>query len=99
MKHVYEEKKQQHRRLTILRCLAVDPHQGVNESILYDMVELHGVPVTRDQVVTETLWLEEQGFLRTVDEEGLNVSYITAAGVLIASGKRQHPGVKTPSVK
>jgi len=96
---LYDEITRKHRRLTILRGLADDPHQGLNESILHDLIELRGVPLTRDQVKTEIGWLREQGFLRSEDLGGHLICFITPDGMEVATGRRRHDGVKFPSVK
>lgn len=89
----------EHRRITILRFLDASGGYSVNESILYDAVNAHGVVSTRAQVCTELAWLRDQGLVTIEDLRGLMIATLTSRGQDIATGRTTVPGVKRPSAK
>lgn len=95
----YADHLRRHRRITILRTLAAAPQYCANESLLHDVLDQVRVVSTRDQVRTELLWLEEQGFVKTETVFELMTATITEAGSEIANGRRVHPDVEKPSPK
>ncbi len=82
-------------RLVILRSL-VEANNDANESILQDCLDLYGHRISRDQVRTHLLWLEEQGLIELKDVSGCYVAYLTARGWDVAQGRTKVCGVKRP---
>ncbi|WP_149589817.1 VpaChn25_0724 family phage protein [Tabrizicola flagellatus] len=91
----YQETLRRHRRLAILRHLEASPEYTSNASILQDVLAAVGLRSTRDQVTTEIVWLQEQGFL-LADGDGFLVVTATARGAEIARGVATHPDVQRP---
>ncbi|MFN4191828.1 MAG: hypothetical protein ACK4FR_02700 [Tabrizicola sp.] len=91
----YQETLRRHRRLAILRHLEASPEYTSNASILQDVLASVGLRSTRDQVTTEIVWLQEQGFL-LADGDGFLVVTATARGAEIARGVATHPEVQRP---
>jgi hypothetical protein len=93
----YGDTLRKHRRLAILRHLeAIEEYTG-NVAILQDVLRGLGLPSTRDQVVTEIMWLKEQGFVTTLASQDFIVVTATARGVEIARGLATHPDIQRPS--
>lgn len=93
----YAETLRKHRRLAILRHLEAIPEYTGNASILQDVLRGLGLPVSRDQVVTELAWLKEQGFVTYDSGADFVVVTATARGVDIARGLATHPDIQRPS--
>lgn len=92
----YSETLRKHRRLSILRHLEACVEYTSNASILQDVLAGVGVPSTRDQVVTEIVWLREQGFVITEDRGDFVIATATQRGAEIARGLATHPEVQRP---
>lgn len=92
----YPETLRRHRRLAILRHLEACVDYTSNASILQDVLAGVGVPSTSDQVVTEIVWLREQGFLVTEDRGSFIVAAATRRGAEIARGLATHPDIQRP---
>lgn len=92
----YAETLRKHRRLAILRHLEAIPEYTGNASILQDVLRGLGLPVSRDQVVTELAWLMEQGFVSYDSGADFVVVTATARGVDIARGLATHPEIQRP---
>lgn len=92
----YAETLRKHRRLAILRHLEAIPEYTGNASILQDVLRGLGLPVSRDQVVTELAWLKEQGFVTYDSSADFVVVIATARGVDIARGLATHPDIQRP---
>lgn len=92
----YPDMVRQHRRLAILRYLEECPAYTVNAAILGDVLAGLGLPATHDQVVTEVVWLREQGFVTMVEAGGLVVATATRAGLEVAQGRTLHPEIRRP---
>lgn len=92
----YAETLRKHRRLAILRHLEAIPEYTGNASILQDVLRGLGLPVSRDQVVTELAWLKEQGFVTYDSGADFVVVIATARGVDIARGLATHPEIQRP---
>lgn len=90
----YADTLSQHRRLTILRYL-VEANQA-NVSILTDICMSKGVRSTRDQVLTEVLWLTENNMTKHEGDGDFVLVTIRERGAEIAQGQATHPGVKRP---
>lgn len=93
----YAKTVEKHRRLAILKVLLGPPAGPVNDSILTDMVNAHGVTSSRDQVRTSIGWLEEQGLAKAERLQSLVVASITARGVDVAKGRALVDGVQPPT--
>ena len=85
-----------HRRLAILRHLEGCAGYSSNASILTDVLRGVGVTSTHDQVVTELVWLREQGFVATEDHDHFVIATASARGVEIAQGHATHPDIQRP---
>lgn len=92
----YVETLSRHRRIAVLRYLEAAPHYSSNSSILTDVLRGLGVTSTYDQVVTELLWLKEQGFVLVEDLGGITIATATPRGVEIATGAATHSGIQRP---
>ncbi len=92
----YAESLRRHRRLAILRHLEACSEYTSNASILTDVLRGLGVTSTRSQVITELVWLRENGLITTIDQGEFVVATATQAGVEIAQGVSVHPEVQRP---
>lgn len=90
----YAEELREHARLAILRMLEDAPRYTSNASIMTDLLPRFGISYTRDQVVAQLSWLEEQGLLTTESLNGFVVATATVRGVEVAQGIARHPGVQ-----
>ena len=93
----YSDVLRRHRRLAILRHLEACAEYTSNGSILQSVLIGLGVQSTRDQVVSELVWLREQGFVECNDRADFVVVTATARGVEIARGLTTHPEIQRPS--
>ncbi|WNJ96551.1 ArsR family transcriptional regulator [Vibrio ruber] len=87
---------QQDRRLVILRVLNESAGYTANESILDSALDAYGHKVSRDVVLAELAWLDEQGLLTLEEVAKTQVARVTQRGIDVAEGQAQHPGVKRP---
>ncbi len=92
----YTDTISKHRRLTILKFLADSPEYTSNASILEHVCNDFGVASSRDQVMGELDWLQEQGFVTYEDNGSFRVATVTSRGVDIAKGKARNAGVQRP---
>ena len=92
----YAETLSKHRRLTILKFLADSSEYTSNASILVDVCNGFGVTSSRDQVMGDLDWLQEQGMATFDDNGSFRVATATSRGVEIALGKARHVGVHRP---
>lgn len=95
----YEQKIQEHLRITLLRLLNEDPDYTLNESLLTDLTEDYGFTPSRDKVRTELAWLKEQGLVTLDTGSNLTIAILTERGSDVARGRVTVPGVKRPSPK
>ena len=95
----YQETLRKHRRLGILRHLEACAEYTSNASILADVLDGVGVGSTRDQVLTELQWLEDNGFVSLEEKASFVVATATQSGVEIARGRATHPLIQRPSPK
>ncbi|WP_341893871.1 hypothetical protein [Ferrovibrio terrae] len=88
----------EHRRLAILRVLAMAPGYRANCSILEGAVNRVGVDSTRTQIRNEMRWLSEQG-LATLEEDlaPYLVAVATTDGIAVSQGKIMRIGVQKPA--
>lgn len=92
----YTETLRRHRRLGILRHLEGCAEYTSNASILTDVLRGLAVTSTRSQVITELVWLKENGLITTVDHGEFVIATATVAGIEIAQGVTVHPEVQRP---
>ncbi|RJE87124.1 VpaChn25_0724 family phage protein [Paracoccus onubensis] len=92
----YAEDVSRHRRLAVLRHLADVPEYVSNASILQDVLNRLGLPVSYDALQTELHWLREQSFVEFDPDTPFLVVTATRRGVDIAKGLATHPGVQRP---
>jgi Fe2+ or Zn2+ uptake regulation protein len=92
----YAETLSKHRRLTILKFLADSPEYTSNASILECVCNDFGVTSSRDQVMGDLDWLQEQGLASFEDNGAFRVATATSRGVDVASGKARNNGVQRP---
>jgi Fe2+ or Zn2+ uptake regulation protein len=93
----YREHLATHRRLALLRLLSAAAGYTANASLLTDAVNDLGITSTRDQVISELTWLQEQGLVLIETIAGVTVVTITERGTDVANGRVVVPGVKKPS--
>lgn len=92
----YAEDVNRHRRLAVLRHLAEVPEYVSNASILQDVLTRLGLPLSYDALLTELMWLREQGFVGFDPDASFIVVTGTRRGVDLARGLASHPGVQRP---
>ncbi|TDE40941.1 hypothetical protein [Antarcticimicrobium sediminis] len=95
----YSDTLRKHRRLAILRHLEGCTDYTSNASILTDVLDGVGVTSSRSQVVTEVVWLADNGFVTNQDNDGFVVVEATQSGVEIARGRAMHPEIQRPSAR
>lgn len=84
----------EHRRGYIVAILRDLPRNTANDAIMADVVNRLGVPTSRDTMRVELAWLEEQGLITTLVDEGLIVATLTERGNDCADGRAMVPGVR-----
>jgi hypothetical protein len=96
----YAEALRRHRRLAILRHLEACAEYTSNASILTDVLRGLGVTSTRSQVVTELVWLRENGLITTIGPgtagDDFVIATATLAGIEVAQGVTVHPEIQRP---
>lgn len=93
----YGHFQRRHQRLAILRHLEAIPEYTGNASILQDVLRGLGLPMSRDQVTSELVWLKEQGFVTFGEVSDFIVVSATGRGIDIARGLASHPDIQRPS--
>lgn len=83
-------------RLLLLRILNEMPGYQSNSSVLVTGLEHYGHAVSRDQVKTQLVWLEEQCLVKLQQLETVTVATLTERGMDVATGRARVPGVKRP---
>lgn len=87
-----------HARLTILRTLSEAYGHSSNDSMLIDVMQSFGLPVTRDLLRTQLGWLEEQGLIRlSKPNDALLVATLRERGHDVATGRARLEGVAQPT--
>ncbi|MDO5290227.1 MAG: ArsR family transcriptional regulator [Pseudomonadota bacterium] len=84
------------RRLVLLRILAEMPGYRSNSSVLRTLLERWGHTPSRDQVVGDLVWLQEQGLLSGEQLGSVLVATLTERGHDVATGRARVPGVARP---
>ena len=85
----------QDQRLLILRSLD-DAGYDANESILITCLDQFGHRISRDQMRSHLIWLEEQGLVVNKVISDYFVTHITEKGLDVAQGRTIVHGVKRP---
>jgi Fe2+ or Zn2+ uptake regulation protein len=87
-----------HARLAVLRALFESIEHTANDSMLSDVMERLGLPITRDQLRGQLGWLEEQGLIRLKrPTDGLVVATLRERGGEVARGRVFIDGIQRPS--
>lgn len=87
-----------HARLAILRALTESGQHTANDSVLAQLMETLGLPVTRDQLRTQLGWLEEQGLVRLArPNDSLVVVALRERGADVALGRAHVDGIQRPA--
>ena len=87
-----------HVRLAVLRALHDAPTHSANDSVLATAMGELGLPVTRDQLRNQLIWLEEQQLVRLVrPKETMIVVTLRERGAEVALGMAAVEGVQRPS--
>lgn len=84
------------RRLVLLRVLDRAPGSEANHYILREALDNMGHNVSRDTVLIELSWLQEQGLVTLEDLGSMKVATLTGRGQDAALGRAVVPGVKKP---
>lgn len=96
----FAEKLREDRRLVLLRLLSEQRGYSANSSILHAGLQHMGVAATRDEVLTDLAWLEEQGLIKTREPvEGLLVAELRSRGQDVVTGQAVVPGVARPHAR
>lgn len=96
MSDSYTNTMTKHRRLAILRHLEGCTGYISNASVLKDVLKGVGVTSSRSQIVTEIVWLADNGFATYEEHEDFVVATATSKGVEIALGEARHPEIQRP---
>ena len=96
----FAERLREDRRLVLLRILNEQAAYRANSSVLHAGLEFLGVAATRDDVLTDLHWLQDQALV-TLQESvpGLFVATLTGRGGEAAKGLCIVPGVSRPGPK
>ena len=87
-----------HVRLAILRALLEAVQNTVNDSMLMNLMDQLGLPVTRDQLRGQLGWLEEQGLVRLArPSDSLVVATLRERGADVALGRAHVEGIQRPA--
>lgn len=84
------------RRLVVLRMLAGCNDYTANEFVLLEQLGQFGHRVSRDRLLADLAWLDEQGLIVAQQPSGVWVSTITQRGDDVAQARATVPGVKRP---
>lgn len=87
----------EHRRRAILCVLAEDANYETNAEILCAALDAVGLTASRDQVVSDLAWLQEQGLVITTTPSGsLVLAKLTDRGLDVAQCRASVPGIARP---
>ncbi|MBI1676041.1 ArsR family transcriptional regulator [Shewanella sp. DW31] len=86
----------EHQRLVVLRLLTEAGAFALNESILQDGLNAYGLDISRDALLLQLAWLNEQGLIKTELVGKVTTATLTGRGQDVATGRAVVPGVKRP---
>ncbi|MCB2381271.1 ArsR family transcriptional regulator [Shewanella sp. SR1] len=86
----------QHQRLVVLRLLTEAGAFALNESILQDGLNAYGLDISRDALLVQLAWLNEQGLIKIELVGKVTTATLTGRGQDVATGRAVVPGVKRP---
>ena len=92
-------KRQEDRRLVILRFLQEEPDYRLSVSLLQDALDVCGNRASRDQIVADGEWLQEVGLVHLEELGTIPMLRLTERGADVALGRLTVAGVKRPSPK
>ncbi|QEW05643.1 VpaChn25_0724 family phage protein [Nitrincola iocasae] len=93
----YQEEREQHQRLCILRTLNEQTGYRANESFLMDVLSRYALDLSRDALRTQLAWLAEQRLITTEQLGSTTIASITQRGQDVSRGLATLPGIKRPS--
>jgi len=94
----FAERLREDRRLVLLRLLSEQNGYRANSSVLHAGLHHLGVAASRDDVLTDLHWLQDQSLICLEDAvPGVSVAKLTARGGDVAEGLAIVPGVSRPS--
>lgn len=93
----YQKLVQEDRRLALLTLLAQDADYAINDSILQDALALYGHSISKDRLLADLDWLEEQGLISVEHVLNTHIAKLTQRGLDVSEGKVITTGVKRPS--
>lgn len=85
----------QDQRLLILKSLD-DAGYDANEDILTTCLDRYGHRLSRDEMRSHLLWLEEQGLVTVDKQANYFVATLTQKGLDVAQGRTAVYGIKRP---
>ncbi|MBB4066262.1 VpaChn25_0724 family phage protein [Gellertiella hungarica] len=85
-------------RLVILKALAQESNNTLNESILTKVLETFGHTRSREWVRTQLLKLQELGAVRTVEAGTVVIASLTQAGLDHVERRSIIAGIARPSI-
>jgi hypothetical protein len=94
----FAERLREDRRLVLLRLLSEQNGYRTNSSVLHAGLHALAVAASRDDVLTDLYWLQDQALVRLSEPvPGVQVAELTARGHDVATGHAVVPGVNRPS--
>ena len=95
----FRRKREEDRRLVILRFLEEEPDYCLNVSVLQDALELMAHKTGRDVLLADGAWLADVGLITLESVGDVRLFKLTERGADVARGRSIVPGVKRPSPK
>ncbi len=92
----FDEFETQDRRLVLLRGLENAAQYRANAYLLRRYAEALGHVVSADRIEQDLAWLDEQGLVERVHNDGVTVVTLTMRGLDVANGSARVPGVQPP---
>lgn len=92
----YKDDTARHLRITILRLLHEQNSYSLNESLLLDVIDRYGFRPSRDSLIAQLAWLEEQRLVSLSGPDHCRVATLSTRGADVAEGRKIITGVKHP---
>jgi hypothetical protein len=94
----FADRLREDRRLVILRLLSEASGYRANSSVLHAGLQYLAIAASRDDVLTDLAWLQDQGLVR-LDQvtDSIQTVTLSARGDDVAHGRAIVPGVSRPS--